>query len=578
MDHKPLLGILSDRSLEEIENPRLENLKEKTLRYRFSIVHVPGVKNKVADASSRFPTNSPEHCDLATLQAGDKTTERLTRELVRSTRQEPSNHDIEESECVEKAVEATLQGSILSISIGGSGGNCQAITWEMIVRESAKDTEIRQLVEVIRNGISDSKINWPGNLSDYFRARNDLSEKDGVVSFKRRVLVPSNLQRDTLDVLHAAHQGCSSMEARAAQSIWWPGMKDQIAKRRAACQGCTQAAPSQPSLPPVPPPSPDYPMQQICSDIAHYSGHTYVVIVDRFSNWPSVYKVQKAEGLVKALRYHFVAHGAPEEISSDGGPEYTATETEQFLKRWGVYHRLSSAYHPHSNLRAELGVKVVKRMLRENIGPHGSLDTDKMARALLAYRNTPSKDLGVSPAQILYGRALRDHLPMPREFLQQRKEWILLKAEREKALSTKYGKLQEELERHSHPLKDLPVGSIVQVQNQKGNDPLRWDRSGTVVESLGNQQYSVKMDGSGRVTLRNRKFLRKIEPLIPRYLSLDDVLVNHQKINAKEVSIEEPTVPSSAANEEVVHGGDDEVGQRRSTRAHKTPVRYEAKW
>ena len=98
------------------------------------------------------------------------------------------------------------------------------------------------------------------------------------------------------------------------------------------------------------------------------------------------------------------------------------------------------------------------------------------------------------------------------------------------------------------------------------------------MESLGNQQYSVKMDGSGRVTLRNRKFLRKIEPLIPRYLSLDDVLVKHQKINAKEVSIEEPTVPSSAANEEVVHGGENEVGQRRSTRAHKTPVRYEAKW
>ena len=68
-------------------------------------------------------------------------------------------------------------------------------------------------------------------------------------------------------------------------------------------------------------------MQQICSDIAHHAGHTYVVIVDRFSNWPSVYKVTKAIGLIKALRYHFVTHGAPEEISSDGGPEYTAMET-----------------------------------------------------------------------------------------------------------------------------------------------------------------------------------------------------------------------------------------------------------
>ena len=134
-----------------------------------------------------------------------------------------------------------------------------------------------------------------------------------------------------------------------------------------------------------------------------------MVIVDRFSNWPSVYKVKKSAGIVKALRWHFIAHGAAEEISSDGGPEYTAEEKKQFLKRWGVFHRQSSAYHPHANLRAELGVKVVKRMLRENISSKGELDTDKMARALLAYRNTPCKDLGVSPAQILYGRTLRDH-------------------------------------------------------------------------------------------------------------------------------------------------------------------------
>ena len=35
VDHKPLLKIFSDRSLDNIPNPRLRNLKEKTLRYRF---------------------------------------------------------------------------------------------------------------------------------------------------------------------------------------------------------------------------------------------------------------------------------------------------------------------------------------------------------------------------------------------------------------------------------------------------------------------------------------------------------------------------------------------------------------
>ena len=164
-------------------------------------------------------------------------------------------------------------------------------------------------------------------------------------------------------------------------------------------------------MPPIPPPNPEYPMQQICSDIAHFNGHIYVVIVDRFTNWASIYPADRAEGLIRALRYHFITYGAPEELASDGGPEYTSAETRDFLRRWRVAHRLSSAYHPRSNLRAELGVKVVKRLLRENVGSDGSLHTDRLARAILTYRNTPSKDLGLSPAQMLYGRQLRDHIP-----------------------------------------------------------------------------------------------------------------------------------------------------------------------
>ena len=39
LDYKPLLKILRDRALEDISNTRLRNLKEKTLRYRFRIVH-----------------------------------------------------------------------------------------------------------------------------------------------------------------------------------------------------------------------------------------------------------------------------------------------------------------------------------------------------------------------------------------------------------------------------------------------------------------------------------------------------------------------------------------------------------
>ena len=49
VDHKPLLGLLNEKGLDQIENNRLCKLKEKTMSYRFGIIHVPGLKNKIAD-------------------------------------------------------------------------------------------------------------------------------------------------------------------------------------------------------------------------------------------------------------------------------------------------------------------------------------------------------------------------------------------------------------------------------------------------------------------------------------------------------------------------------------------------
>ena len=64
----------------------------------------------------------------------------------------------------------------------------------------------------------------------------------------------------------------------------------------------------------------------------------------------------------------------------------------------------------------------------------------------------------------------------------------------------------------------MEVGTVVQIQNQKGNEPLKWDKSGVVIENRGNNQYSIRMDGSGRITLRNRQFLRQIKPAFEKLI------------------------------------------------------------
>ena len=115
-----------------------------------------------------------------------------------------------------------------------------------------------------------------------------------------------------------------------------------------------------------------------------------------------------ANWLLRNLRENFAMYGIPERLSTDGGPTYMAYETQKFLADYGVRHRVSSVAYPHSNQREELAVKSMKKLIRENTNSEGSLNNDQFLRAVMTYRNTPDRDTNRSPAQVIFGRNLRD--------------------------------------------------------------------------------------------------------------------------------------------------------------------------
>ena len=108
VDHKPVLGLLGDKYLEDIENPRLQNLKEKTLRYSFEVVHVPGVMHKGADAASRHPAEDGEHLEIGQISlaslasappATQTTPDRLSKVFLQGLRAQPT--ETEQESCLD---------------------------------------------------------------------------------------------------------------------------------------------------------------------------------------------------------------------------------------------------------------------------------------------------------------------------------------------------------------------------------------------------------------------------------------------------------------------------------------------
>ena len=143
---------------------------------------------------------------------------------------------------------------------------------------------------------------------------------------------------------------------------------------------------------------------------------------------------------------------------------------------------------------------------------------------MLQYRNTPDRDTKLSPAMCIFGRPIRDFIPiMPGRF-QPHSTWRNTLHAWEEALRNRHMKAAERWAEHTRQLPPLVMGDTVRIQNQTGPYPNKWDKTGRVIEVRQFDQYVVRVDGSGRVTLRNRKFLRKFEPVIPSPPPMDDLL------------------------------------------------------
>ena len=121
------------------------------------------------------------------------------------------------------------------------------------------------------------------------------------------------------------------MALRTADSIWWPGITKDLDQVRQTCVTCTKNSPSQQPMPPVDPPSPDYPFQLVSADYFAVSGHNYLVVVDRYSNWPIVRKCKNetTQELVTALREYFCTYGVPQQLASDRGTNFVSQTTKQ---------------------------------------------------------------------------------------------------------------------------------------------------------------------------------------------------------------------------------------------------------
>ena len=65
-------------------------------------------------------------------------------------------------------------------------------------------------------------------LNRYLALRGDVRFEDVCIAYFGSLLIPHSLRKSCMVALHVGHSGMSKMHLRAKQSLYWPGISQEI--------------------------------------------------------------------------------------------------------------------------------------------------------------------------------------------------------------------------------------------------------------------------------------------------------------------------------------------------------------
>jgi len=139
-------------------------------------------------------------------------------------------------------------------------------------------------------------------------------------------------------------------------------------------------------------------------------GYAYLlVVVDQLSRWVEAFPTRKndSKSVVKILLKELIPrYGVPEIINSDRGAHFTAAILVQIYHALGIRQQLHTPYHTESSGQVERMNRTIKEKLVKVCKQTGLKWPEALNLVLWDIRNTPRQPVGMSPAEILFGRIL----------------------------------------------------------------------------------------------------------------------------------------------------------------------------
>lgn len=287
-----------------------------------------------------------------------------------------------------------------------------------IASAQAKDDGLSELKAQATSQVSRSdRIRWEIHEDVLYRV---LPYAEGE---KYQLVVPKELKPLFLDYFHnnplRAHMGRMKTLLRVLEVAWWPEVRKDVWAYVKECSVCQQYKPSNTKplglLQSSEIPEPGYmlgmdfmgPFPKSKKGKAHL-----LVIVDYFTKWVELFplKDSKTPRLCQILKDEiFTRWGVPKYVLSDRGPQFVSQLLRDLCKRWGVTQKLTTSYHPQTNLTERVN-RNLRTMVASYVGQNHREWDKWIAEFRFAINTARHESTDRTPAELVLGRQLNGPL------------------------------------------------------------------------------------------------------------------------------------------------------------------------
>ena len=128
-------------------------------------------------------------------------------------------------------------------------------------------------------------------LRFYWTFKEELTTEDGFILKGTQIVIPAKKCEVVLKLIHEGHLGLNKCKLHAKETVYWPGLNDQLEKLILNCELCLKYSHSkckQKLSMSLGQEIPLHPRSKLTRDIFNFEGASYLLIADYTSRFPLV--------------------------------------------------------------------------------------------------------------------------------------------------------------------------------------------------------------------------------------------------------------------------------------------------